>query len=392
MERKEVNVLDYFYLLFRAKKFILWNFIIVCVLAAAVSFILPKYYKSKTVLMPPRDAQKAFGFSDVLASIPVTTLRLGSKGSPSELYMGILRCQTIGISIIDRFNLMEVYGAEDRDEALTALKGATDISLSREGLIDIEVEDRDPMLAALIANIYVALLDSMNQIINQRTARERADFIEEQIHENYVAINQAEMELREFQLRTNAISPIQQARIALSVSAELELDIMNKENTLKEYYSKSYSDSHPMVSEILNSIKFREEQLHNMRFGAPLDGRQSLFVPLQDAPDLNLQYAKLSRRVEILGTLEELLRQQLEESRIQQVNSTSTVTILDRARPAIRKSRPKRKLIVIIAGAASIFFSIVSIITIEYFNKLSEINPENQQKVERLTRFLRIDN
>ena len=391
MERKEINVLDYFILIYKARSFILGNFIIVCLIAGVLSLFMPKYYISKAVLMPPRDTQKAFGFSDVLSQIPITTLRLGTKGSPSELYMGIMRSQVVGISIVDRFNLVEVFGAPDRDIALSTLQGATDISLSREGLIDIQVEDRDPVRAANIANMYVALLDSMNQTINQRTSRERADFIEQQILENDIALAQAEMELREFQLRTNAISPIQQARIALSVSAELELDIMNKENTLKEYRSKSYKNSHPLVSELLNSIKFREEQLHSMRFGSAKDDRESLFIPLQNAPDLNLQYTKLSRRVEILGSLEELLRQHYEESRIQQKNTTSTVTVLDRARPAIRKDRPKRKMIVLVAGAASLFFSLVSIITIEYINKLAEVSPENQQKVERLARFLRIE-
>jgi uncharacterized protein involved in exopolysaccharide biosynthesis len=59
--------------------------------------------------------------------------------------------------------------------------------------------------------------------------------------------------------------------------------------------------------------------------------------------------------------------------------------------PPINKSRPKRKLIVIIAAAASIFFSIVAIITIEYLNRLSELSVENQAMVQRLTRFLRIE-
>ena len=390
MERREINILDYFFLLFKARKFIIWNFIIVCFLAGAVSLFLPKYFKSKAVILPPRETQQAFGFSNVLAEMPITTLRLGSKGSPTEIFMGILKCQTVCISIIDRFNLVKEYGVEDRDIALDTLRNLTDISLSQEGLIEIEVEDRAPMRAAAICNEYVALLDSINQIINRRTSRERADFIEQQILDNDIALEEAEMELKEFQLSTNTISPMQQARIALSVSAELELDIMNKEQALREYYAKSYSNSHPEVSELLKSIKYREDQLHNMRFGSPRNSRESLFIPLVNAPDMALSYAKLARRVEILGTLEELLRQQYEESRIQQVNTTSTVTILDRARPAIRKDRPKRKLIVLIAGAASIFFSIVSIITIEYFNRLAEVTPDNQEKVERVARFLRI--
>lgn len=390
MERKEVNVLDYIFLLYDARYFIIVNFIVVCLVASVLAYTMPEYYRSTVVLLPPTETKRTFGFTDVLSSIPVTTLRLGSKGSPSDIFMGILQSQTIKVSMVDRFNLTDVYGASDRDAAVGALGGLTKVEATREGLIEINVEDTDPVRAATMANTYIVLLDSLNQVINQRSARERADFIEQQILENDISLAQAEAELKEFQLKTNAISPYQQARIALSVASELELDIMNKENLLKEYQEKSYSRSHPVVRELLNSITFREQQLHDLRFGSSRSDREQLFVPLQNAPDLSLQYAKLSRRVDVLGTLEELLRQQYEESRIEQVNTTSTITVLDRAYPAIRKSRPKRKLIVLVAAAASIFFSILSVILIEYLNSVATSDPENRRKIERIAQILRI--
>ena len=391
MERKEVNLLDYFYLLYKGRTFIFWNFVIVILLAAALSIVLPVYYKSSIRIMPPTDKQQAFGFSDVLASIPVTRLQLGSRGSPVDIAMGILKLETVAISIIDKFNLVEVYGVEDRDKARNVLKGLTDVSLTKEGLVEVEVEDQDRMRCAAIANMYIATLDSVKQDLGRRQAKERADFIEQQIHENSDALRLSEIELKEFQLRNKAISPFQQQRVAISVSAELELDLMKKENQLKEYRSKSFSDTHPLVRELLNQIQFSEEMLRDMRFGSPGDQRESLFVPLQEAPDLTLEYTRLSRRVEILGMLEQLLRQHYEESRIEQVNTASTVTVLDRARPPHQKSRPKRKLIVLVAGACSIFFSIVSILTIEFFNSLAELTEENRRKVGKVSRFLRIE-
>ena len=89
--------------------------------------------------------------------------------------------------------------------------------------------------------------------------------------------------------------------------------------------------------------------------------------------------------------LEQLLRQHYEESRIEQMNTTSTITVLDRARPAQQKYRPKRKLIVLVAGAGSLFFSIVTILIIEFVNSLAQMNVGNRRKIESLTRFLRIE-
>lgn len=392
MERRDINILDYFYLIYKARKFIFWNLIIVTILAGIISLILPKYYKSAALLLPPQEQRQAFGFSDVLSSIPMTRLQLGTRGSPVDLAIGILKSETVAISLIDRFNLVKVYGVENRDQARMILKNMTNISLSKEGLIEVECQDRDQIRAAALVNTYVATLDSIKMAINQYKSKERADFIEQQIHENEAALAQAEIEMKEFQLRNKAVSPYQQQRVAISVSAELELDLMKKENQLKEYRSKSFSDSHPLVRELLNTIKFSEELLHDMRFGSSEKGRESLFVPLQEAPDLTLQYAKLSRRVEILGMLEQLLRQHYEESRIEQVNTTSTITILDRARPPQQKYRPKRKLIVLVAGSGSLFFSIVSILLIEFFNRLTEVSEENRRKVKQLARFLRIEN
>lgn len=391
MERRDINILDYFYLLFKARKFIVVNMIVVTVLAAVISFFLPKYYKSTALLLPPQEQKQAFGFSDMLSSIPITRLQLGTRGSPVDLAIGILKSETVSISIIDQFNLVKAYGVQNRDQARSILKGLTDIKLSKEGLIEITVQDREPVRSAQLTNSYIAILDSIKQSMNQFKAKERADFIERQIHENEESIRQAENDLKAFQIKTKAVSPYQQQRVAISVSAQLEMDLMKQENQLKEYRSKSFSDSHPVVRDLLNTIKFSEEMLHLMRFGSSDKVRESLFVPLQEAPDLTLQFAKLERRVEILGMLEQLLRQHYEESRIEQVNNTSTVTILDRARPPQQKFRPKRKLIVLVAAAGSLFFSIVTILLVEFFTRLLELSEDNRRKVGQMARYLRID-
>ena len=391
MEKREINIIDYFLLFYRARKFIIWNFIIVVFLAAVASMLMPKYYKTSALILPPEEGSKGFGFADVLSKIQTTRLTIGTRGSPVDLSIGVMKSETMAYTLIEKFNLVKVYGVSNRDQARSVLKRLSKISLSKEGLIQVEVQDRDPQLAADLANTYCTVLDSIKQALNQRKSRERADFIEQQILENSQNLTTAELELKNFQLRNNAISPFLQQRVAISVTSDLELDLFKKEIQLKEYRSKSFSDSHPVVSELLNNIKFNEELLQDMRFGSKDNGQESLFVPLQEGPELTLEYSRLSRRVEILGMLEQLLRQQFEEARIEQVNTTSQITILDRAYPPVVKCRPKRKLIVLVAGFASMFLSVVSILAIDYFNRLTALSEANRRKVRQLAGFLKIE-
>ncbi|MFC1489856.1 GumC family protein [Candidatus Latescibacterota bacterium] len=390
MENKEINVLDYFFILYNSWKFFLINLVVVCILAAGASMILPKYYKSVAVMLPPSESSEGFGFSQALSMMPVN-IRLGSQGSPSDISMGVMKSANVSDAIIDRFNLIEQYGAVDRDGARLSLKSLTSIALTKEGMIQIAVEDRDPEQAAAIANMYCSLLDSLNRVISQEAAAERGDFLKVQIDKNSEALDEAENDLTAYQMKTNALSPFQQQRIAISVSSELEMEIMRKESLLKEYKAKSFSDTHPLVKDLLSSINILEEQLDDMRYGVSEDERQSLFMPLEDTQVLTLEYSRLVSRVDTLNQLRLLLEQQYEESQIQKVNPTSTVNVLDAATPPLHKSRPKRKLIVIIAAAASLFFSIIAIVIIEFFNRVTEMNPENREKIRRIARFLRVN-
>jgi tyrosine-protein kinase Etk/Wzc len=391
MENKEVNILDYFILIYKSRKFILFNFIIVCLIAVIISLILPKYYKASAVLLPPSDTQEGFGLSQMLSALPVN-IRLGSQGSPSDIFIGILKSQTVGNEIIKKFDLVTVYKAEDIDRAREQLSGLTKFSLSKEGLLEINVQDKDPKRAAEMANIYCATLDSVNKFINREASKQRADFLRRQLTDNETALKNTEMELRDFQQKTRSISPFQMQKIALTLSAQLEMEILKSKNLLNKYKSKSLTNNHPLVKELSDNIRIMSQQLNDLRFGNNnnSESTESLLMPLKEIPDVALDYEKLTGRIEVLGQLGQLLKQQYEESRLQQMNTASTINILDKASVPLHKYRPKRALIVIIAGAASLLFSLVAVMTIEFLNRYMESDSENRRKIERLTQVLHI--
>lgn len=389
MEQKDVNILDYLYLLYSARWYIGLSFFIICVLAAVLSYQLPVYYQSTAILLPPSESDEGLGLSQVMRMLPVN-IRLGSSGSPADIYIGVMKSSSVGKAMVDKFDLVRIYGSKNSDQAMRSLNELSEFSITKDGLIKISVQDRDPERAAAMVNFYWTMLDSINRDMARTSAEERARFLDQQIAKNREALDEAEEELRAFQMKTNVISPFHQERVALSMTSELEADILQKEGLLREYRSKSFANDHPLVRDLLQSLRIRREQLNVVKNGEGQRNGESVIVPLREMPEMMVEYTRLSRRVEILGQIEQVMLQQYEEASIQKENMLTTVDVLDRGAVPQQKFRPKRSLIVIVAGTASLFFSILSLILIEYVNRLTELTPENREKVRRLASFLHI--
>jgi LPS O-antigen subunit length determinant protein (WzzB/FepE family) len=84
------------------------------------------------------------------------------------------------------------------------------------------------------------------------------------------------------------------------------------------------------------------------------------FVPtLQDVPEVALQYLRLRRAVEVQTTVYTMLVNEYEKSRIEEARDTPVVQVLDHAQKPNLRSRPKRKLLVIIGGLLGLGWSTV---------------------------------
>lgn len=70
----------------------------------------------------------------------------------------------------------------------------------------------------------------------------------------------------------------------------------------------------------------------------------------RDSPGLAIEELRLRRQVETVSSLYLSLRQQYEAARIDEVNTTPVITVVDRAVAPRRRDWPRRKLIVVTAG------------------------------------------
>jgi uncharacterized protein involved in exopolysaccharide biosynthesis len=90
----------------------------------------------------------------------------------------------------------------------------------------------------------------------------------------------------------------------------------------------------------------------------------------EQSPALTAQEARLERDVQIKQELYLTLQREHEEARLQEVNDTPVITVVDPAVPPEMKSRPRRRLLVIFAAVAAGLAAIGWAFVADYLRKL----------------------
>jgi LPS O-antigen subunit length determinant protein (WzzB/FepE family) len=372
MERKEIDILDLFAALHAGRRLIVGGTLFICILAGALSFLIPKEYEATAQLLPPKEQKQGFGFSDLLSALPIPSLRLGEKGTPADIFIATLKSMQTRRSMINTFNLRERYGVETMTDALEVLAEKTIIDKSEEGTIVISVLDQDPQTAADMANYYAVVLDSTNKSIAQTSATERLEFIKNLSKEGDVRLEEVMGYLQEFQSEHNAISIENQARAVIGAAAAMQTDAMELEIMRQGLIASGLNVKHDRVKKLEREIELRMDALTFLRDGldsgdggqikkrpsSRLEMRENLFLPLRDIPRVAQEYALLEKDVLVQKALMQMLLQQEAESLIESRNNTATVQMLDPAMPPEIKARPQRLIIVFISGVLSLFASI----------------------------------
>lgn len=382
-EDEEVNLLDCWRVLWKRRKLI-GGLCLASVLAALVfSLRMPKIYESTASILAPKE--EVGGFASALATsglIPsVPGLSIPFLTYNRDIFVSILKSRTMAQDVVEHFNLKERYEAEYLSDAIRRLQGATDISVSREGVISVKVEETDPKLAADIANFYVTNLDRLLARFGTTAASKQRAFIAERLSQTEKELRQAEDALRRFQERHKAIALQEQAKGIVEAAARLKGEIMASEVQL-EVMRNFATEANPEVIKLKRQIEEMKRQLAQMQYGKgwelpsesrnPGSPRKEIHVPFAGVPELGLELARLTRDVKVQETVYTLLTQQLEQAKVAEAKDTPVVQVLDKAVPAERKSKPKIKLNMALAGAISLFLGGFLAFFLEYLEGLKK--------------------
>jgi len=352
----EINLLDYWRVIWRYK----WLIGALCstsVIAAMIFGLLsPKIYESTATILIPKESGGG-GFLSALGATGIVQ-QLSGISIPSltpnrDIFISILKSRTLALKLVEQFNLKDYYKALHLENAIGAIKGATNVSVSMEGVIEIKVEDVDPKMAADLANGYPDHLDHLMAHYGTGAAGRQRQFVEGQLTKTKADLEKAEETLRGFQEKNMAISLRDQASGAIAVAARLKGEIIASEVQLQVMRNFA-TESNPEIISLKRRVEELKRQLAQAQFGEGLDlpsvtnnpghPQKEIHLPTAKFPKVGLEFARLTRDLKVQEVVYTLLTQQLEQAKIAEAKDTPVVQVLDRAVPAIRKSKPKIKL------------------------------------------------
>jgi uncharacterized protein involved in exopolysaccharide biosynthesis len=381
MER-DMELKDYLGVIMKWRKIIVFNVIVITVMAAGISLVLPKKYTSATTLLPPVEQPEMAGISTLLGGgLGAVASMAGLPGmtTTSDVFGKILDSRKVMEEVIKRCNLMDEYGAENMEEAVEGLSGATSVEIYPEGVIAISVEASRAALAADIANTYAEELDRFNQEVNMTRGKKNRIFIEDRLEKVKKDLRAAGESLRVFQEKHRTVSLDEEVAAVIQTVSALKAQVAAKEvqlGVLKEY---AMEETGP-VMRLRAEIAELNRQVREIEYGAKSEDKDTGFgagfsVPFARLPAVGLELARLTREAEIQALIFELLTQQYEQAKIMEAKDTPTIQVLDRAVPPERKSFPQRKKLVAVGFVFSLFVGMVLAFVLEFAEQV-EARPQ----------------
>jgi uncharacterized protein involved in exopolysaccharide biosynthesis len=199
-EADEINLIDLLIVLVKNKAMIIKITLAGAILSVGYSLSLDNIYTSTTKILPPQSSQSTSANSVMLAQLGVLAggagAALGSIGKdPNAIYIAMLKSRTITEKIVAKFDLKTIYKKESLTDTIKSLLDASNMVSSKDGLITIEVDDKDPQRAANLANAYVEELNSLMQTLAITEASQRRLFFETQLKPAKDRLSDAEIKL-----------------------------------------------------------------------------------------------------------------------------------------------------------------------------------------------------
>jgi uncharacterized protein involved in exopolysaccharide biosynthesis len=278
-----------------------------------------------------------------------------------------MKSNSVQDTLIERFKLQERYESKFKVDTRKVLTSNARATSGKDGLITVEIDDKDPQFAANLANAHVEELQKLLGKLAVTEAQQRRMFFEKQLAQVKDKMVAAELALRATGVSGSALKSNPSAAVAGVAALQAQVTAQEvKVGAMRGYLAETAPDFKQAMNELANL----RAQLAKQEKEQPADSGQS-------------DYVAKYREFKYQETLFELFAKQFELAKVDESREGAVIQVLDAAQAPERKAKPKKALIAIIATLATGFALLLFVFIRQALRNASQ-DSESAQKLSAL--------
>ncbi len=383
----EIGLVELLTWLGEAKRGIAAVTLVAALAALAVALLLPPKFTARVSMLPPASQQQG-GAAGALAALgALGGLALGGglvPKSPDEMYVALLKSDSVQRALDERLNLRDRWDVETYEELRKTFPEFVRISTEKKaGVINVEVDDREPKFAAALANAYTDEITRLMSRLAVTEAQHRRQFFDQQLRDTKDRLVKAEQHMREVQEKSGVIVLDKQAEALIGAAAMVRAQIAEREVLLKVMRT-SATEQNPDVQRILAELRALRAELARMESSQAGTPGSVVDLPVGKLPEAAIEYVRARRELKVQEALLEAMLRQYEIAKLDEAKEAPGLQVVDAALPPDRKSKPARAVIVLASTLLAFLLACVFVATRRYMALTRSADPARAAAWEQL--------
>ncbi len=369
LQEDEISLLDLLQTIVDNLRLLVLGPLAAGLLALGISFAVPPTFTATVKFLPPQQQQSAA--ASMLASLGGLGGLAGAAAglkNPADQYLAFMKSNSVQDTLIERFKLQDRYETKYKADTRKELASLTRATSGKDGLITVEVDDKDPQFAADLANAHVEELQKLLAKLAVTEAQQRRAFFEKQLTQVKDKMIAAEQALKGTGINSSVLKSNPTSAVAAVAALQAQVTAQEvKVGAMRGYLAETAPDFKQAMTELANlRAQLGKQDKDSTGTGA---GQGDYIAKYRD-----FKYHE---------TLFELFAKQFELAKVDEAREGAVIQVLDAAQPPERKSKPKKGLIAVIATLAA-GFALLLFVFIRQALRNAGQDPEAAQKLTAL--------
>jgi tyrosine-protein kinase Etk/Wzc len=364
----EISLLDLLQVVVDNLRLLVLGPLVAGLVALGITFAIAPTFTATTKFMPPQQQQS--GAAAMLAGLGALGGLAGAASglkNPADQYVAFVKSRSVQDALIDRFQLTERYDQKFKQDTRLVLEKNVQISAGKDGLITIDVDDKDAQFSALLANAHIEELGKLLNRLAVTEAQQRRVFFEKQLNSAKDNLVKAEQALKASGMNSSALKASPEA--AVEGLAKLKATIAAQE--IKLASMRGYlTESAPDFKQAQTELSAMRSQMARAEKEEPASSGDSDYI----AKFRDFKYHE---------TLFELFAKQYEMARVDESREGAIIQVVDTAVAPERKSKPKKALIALVTTLAAGFGMLLFVFVRQAWRN-AKSNPETAQRLSAI--------